>query len=128
MCRYLADLMDNPDLIRNVVLAGHLHTGKVYYMYLMCTYIFLIVLLCFTFTLIKSYFKVESHQEITEYTSWVLSICMGKPVRIFHKKTNQHNFPQAKWNGRNMFLLHRVDSFFCESLSATICNIKLGWQ
>ncbi|PFX21377.1 116 kDa U5 small nuclear ribonucleoprotein component-like [Stylophora pistillata] len=25
---YLADLMDNPDLIRNVVLAGHLHTGK----------------------------------------------------------------------------------------------------
>ena len=28
-CRYLADLMDNPVLIRNVALAGHLHTGKV---------------------------------------------------------------------------------------------------
>ena len=27
--RYLADLMDNPELIRNVALAGHLHTGKV---------------------------------------------------------------------------------------------------
>ncbi|XP_031572562.1 116 kDa U5 small nuclear ribonucleoprotein component-like [Actinia tenebrosa] len=25
---YLADLMDNPDLIRNVTLAGHLHSGK----------------------------------------------------------------------------------------------------
>ncbi|XP_020895189.1 116 kDa U5 small nuclear ribonucleoprotein component [Exaiptasia diaphana] len=25
---YLADLMDNPDLVRNVALAGHLHSGK----------------------------------------------------------------------------------------------------
>ena len=28
-CRYLADLMDNSELIRNIALAGHLHTGKV---------------------------------------------------------------------------------------------------
>lgn len=27
--RYLADLMDNGELIRNVALAGHLHHGKV---------------------------------------------------------------------------------------------------
>ena len=27
--RYLADLMDNSELIRNVALAGHSHTGKV---------------------------------------------------------------------------------------------------
>lgn len=27
--RYLADLMDNSELIRNIALAGHLHTGKV---------------------------------------------------------------------------------------------------
>lgn len=26
---YLADLMDNTDLIRNVAIAGHLHCGKV---------------------------------------------------------------------------------------------------
>ena len=75
MCRYLADLMDNPDLIRNVVLAGHLHTGKVYYMYLTCTYIFFNCFVVF-YICIKSYLKVESHQEITECTSWVLSICM----------------------------------------------------
>lgn len=28
-CRFLADLMDNPELIRNVALIGHLHHGKV---------------------------------------------------------------------------------------------------
>lgn len=27
-CRFLADLMDNADLIRNVGLVGHLHHGK----------------------------------------------------------------------------------------------------
>lgn len=26
---YLADLMDNTDLIRNLAIAGHLHSGKV---------------------------------------------------------------------------------------------------
>ena len=28
-CRFLADMMDNPLLIRNVVLCGHIHHGKV---------------------------------------------------------------------------------------------------
>ena len=28
--RYLADLMDNARLIRNVAIAGHLHNGKVH--------------------------------------------------------------------------------------------------
>ena len=27
--RFLADLMDSPELIRNVAIAGHLHHGKV---------------------------------------------------------------------------------------------------
>lgn len=27
-CRYMADLMDNTDLIRNVAIIGHLHHGK----------------------------------------------------------------------------------------------------
>lgn len=26
---YLADLMDNTDLVRNIAIAGHLHCGKV---------------------------------------------------------------------------------------------------
>ena len=29
LCRFLADVMDNADLIRNVALCGHLHHGKV---------------------------------------------------------------------------------------------------
>ena len=29
MFRFLADMMDNAELIRNVTLAGHLHNGKV---------------------------------------------------------------------------------------------------
>ena len=29
LCRYLADLMDHGELIRNIVVAGHLHHGKV---------------------------------------------------------------------------------------------------
>ena len=37
-CRYLADLMDNPVLIRNVALAGHLHTGKVTERYTVLTH------------------------------------------------------------------------------------------
>ena len=28
-CRFLADLMDNAELVRNVAIAGHLHHGKV---------------------------------------------------------------------------------------------------
>jgi hypothetical protein len=27
--RYLADLMDSPELVRNVAICGHLHHGKV---------------------------------------------------------------------------------------------------
>ena len=37
--RFLADLMDSGDLIRNVVLCGHLHHGKVgnpQYMHVCC--------------------------------------------------------------------------------------------
>lgn len=29
VARFLADLMDSPELIRNVAIAGHLHHGKV---------------------------------------------------------------------------------------------------
>ncbi len=29
LARFMADIMDSPDLIRNVALAGHLHHGKV---------------------------------------------------------------------------------------------------
>ena len=28
--RFLADLMDTPELVRNIAICGHLHHGKVY--------------------------------------------------------------------------------------------------
>ena len=40
ICRFLADLMDSGELIRNVAIAGHLHHGKVHvhsYMYCICS-------------------------------------------------------------------------------------------
>lgn len=36
LLRFLADLMDSPQLIRNVAIVGHLHHGKVLITFCIC--------------------------------------------------------------------------------------------